>query len=419
MKKILYLFILCLACICPLKTHAEAKRLRHEGLFASQSSSTSGRGNLIVTAFGRSFLWDNNAAQKIPPTLPHLEINYGVTDYLDIMAGTGLVSYTLQPGEVYLRAKMTTPDNKMIRLFAFSQIVEVNKNLSNFFPSNGYRVQNEGFGPEGFIYGNSSFFNSYKFTTALDLELIRLSSYLPFKFYLNLGITGEWDSWIEKRNQKDALQGHYQARDQSFAKVPMSLGLELKTYDSDFFVEVSGEPFVGNVNSELQYWFGSRKEGGWTRFQIGNDNGSAKNFDVHIFETPWYAHAGTRVKYENGLTLTGGFSWLLSTNRGAELGSCRPASNACRDEGVTDGFSPFYPQWKVFGQIEFPIMFTQPSSELYRSFMLKRYEEKRKVVDVDQTLKNTSATVESDLEKREKKLQERRKEADDQNIPLN
>jgi hypothetical protein len=112
-------------------------------------------------------------------------------------------------------------------------------------------------------------------------------------------------------------------------------------------------------------------------------------------------------------------SWLLSSDRGPELGPCTAVSNVCQD-GATDGYSPFFPQWKVFWTVRYPFWFTQPSSELYRSFLLKRYTDKRKRVDLEETLaKPVDDAEQVDADERKRRLEARRKEADGKAVDLN
>lgn len=394
-------------------SEAQAKRSRQGGLSASHSSSTAGEGNLHLTLFGRTFLWDNSAAQKIPPALPHVELGYGATDYLDVTAGINVLSYTLQPGGAYLRAKLTTPDNKSIRFIGIGQTAEIRKSLLEFFPSNGYRVKSEGFGPEGFIFGNNEPVTSLRLLTSVDFELIRISSWLPFKLYGNLGWEGEFASYMEEDNRIWSKQEKRIIPEQNFSKIPMSVGVELKTYTSDFFAELEAEPFVSHVFKKVRAELGGEDAGEWIRFQAIN-----KVFDVHYLEMPIYMNFGSKLKYKNGLEMQGGLSWLLSQDEGAELGPCDSETNPCR-AGATDGFSPFYPQWKVFWLVRYPLWFTQPSSELYRSFLLKRYQDKRKRVNLDATLAGPSAETGDDAEERRRKLEERRKEADGKSVDLN
>ncbi|HKP97956.1 MAG TPA: hypothetical protein VJ385_19645 [Fibrobacteria bacterium] len=369
-----------------------------------------------MTLFGRTFLWDNAANQKIPPVLPHVEINYGLTDYLDVAAGLNALTYVLQPGYAYARAKLTTPDNKSIRLIGLSQTVEARKVMLDFFPSNGFRYKTEGFGPEGFMLGNDGTVTSWKFTTSADLELIRLSSWLPFKLYANLGWEGEFSSFINEDNaaRVKASKNKLKIPEQDFSLVPMSLGLELKTFTTDFFVEIEAQPFAAQLARKIRADLRGEDAGEYARFRM-----VGKTFDVHILETPVYVNSGAKLKYKNGLELQAGLSWLLSSDRGPRLGPCDALANKCL-EGATDGYSPFFPQWKVFWLMRYPFWFTQPSSELYRSFLLRRYADKRKKVDLESTLGKPAADAEElDASERKRRLEERRKEADGKAVDLN
>lgn len=392
---------------------SQAKRSRQDGLQANISSITAGEANLHLTLFGRTFLWDNRAAQKIPPVLPHGELNYGVTDWFDATAGFNAMSYSLQPGSWYLRTKVTTPDTKNLRFLGFGLQLEIKRNLTHSFPSNGYRVKNEGFGPEGYLYGGSGFFNSLKISLAGDAEGIRLASWLPLKGYANLGVeTGILGSALEDENKRLSRESGKNVATQNPSTLPWSLGLQLKTFGSDFFVELEAQPFVDQIGNYAGAWLNGEKASPYTRFNL-----AGKTFDVHVLETPIYTHMGARMKYAGGLELMGGFSWLLSTERGPSLGPCT-RDNTCRD-GASDGFSPFYPQWKVFGQIRYPLRFTQPSSELYRSFLLRRYQDHRKRIDVESTLKSAQGDAGlSEEEQRLKRLQERRQEANEKALDL-
>jgi hypothetical protein len=413
MKSIVLVILLLLMAQMP---KAQALRSRQDGLSTTSSSSTAGDGNLHLTLFGRTFLWDNSAAQKIPPVLPHVELNYGMTDYLDLTGGINALTYVLSPGYMYARAKVTTPDNKSIRFLGFSQTVEIKKSMLEFFPSNGFRSGTEGFGPEGFILGNQESITTYKLLTSADIELIRISSYLPFKIYANLGWEGELASDVNDENAKIAKlsRGKLKIPAQDFDLLPMTLGLELKTYTTDFFTEIEAQPFLSQVTRKIRADISGDPNGNWKRFYV-----VGKSFDVHYLETPVYINSGAKLKYKNGLELQGGLSWLLSSDHGARLGPCDAVTNRCF-EGATDGFSPFYPQWKVFWLVRYPFWFTQPSSELYRSFLLKRYQDKRKKVDLEATLSAPAEQAEDlDAAERRKRLEERRKEADGKAVDLN
>jgi hypothetical protein len=392
---------------------ADKKRSRQDGLQASISSITAGEGNVHLTLFGRSFLWDNQAAQKIPPAMPHAELNYGVWDFADITVGFNPMAYSLQTGSFYLRTMVTTPDTKNLRLVGFGLQTELKRNLMKDFPSNGFRVSNEGFGPEGYVFGGTGLFQSAKLTLAADLEAIRISSWLPFKLYANAGLEFPiLGSAVEDDNARLAEEKAMEIATQSTAIVPLSLGLQFKTFNTDFFVEVETQPFMRHAQRFVLGWLQGEEPNPNVRFDM-----IGKAFDVHVMESPSYFNTGARLKYAGGLELQGGFAWQLSSERGARLGPCTRLNN-CLD-GASDGFSPFFPQWKVFGQIRYPLRFIQPSSELYRSFLLRRYQDNRKRLDVDQTLRTTQEeTGLTEEERRLKRLMERRQEAHDNALDL-
>jgi hypothetical protein len=417
-RKPMRLSLLLIACMLwfAQSAMAQAKRSRQDGLSTTLSSSTAGRGNLHLTLYGRTFLWDNAAAQKIPPALPHFEMNYGLTDYLDLTGGMNALTYVFSPGSIYGRVKLTTPDNKSIRFLGFGQTFELKRSLLHYFPSNGYRVTTEGFGPEGFIIGNSETITSWKILTSVDMELIRISSFLPFKLYANLGWEGGLGSAINDDNalRVKASKNKLKIPEQNLSLLPMALGLELKTYSTDFFTEIEAQPFTSQIMKKINALVLDEPDGQWKRFHV-----VGKSFDVNLMEMPVYINSGAKLKYGNGLQLQGGLSWLLSSDRGARLGPCLPEKNVCKD-GASDGFSPFYPQWKVFWQVRYPFWFTQPSSELYRSFILKRYQDKRKKVDLEATLAAPAEQAEDlDATERKKRLEQRRKEADGKAVDLN
>ncbi len=385
---------------------AQELRSRQDGLHTSFSSSTAGKDNFHLAIFGRTFLWDNYAAQKIPPAMPHLALNYGFTEYTDLAIGINAVSYVFQPGYGYMRFKVTPFANKTLRLLGIAAVFEARRQFTNFFPSNGYRVKNEGFGPEGFIFGSPALVTSMRALMAMDIELIKLSSYLPFKLYLNLGWEGAYASHIEDDNRERAEPTGRPAPDQSFVKIPGSVGVEFKTFGTDFFIEVEAEPFLSNLLAL------GRNSQGWARYNI-----VGKTLDISIWETPLFLNTGGKMKYPNGLQLQGGLAWMLSQEIGSTLGPCVAGINNCR-EGATDGFSPFYPQWKIFGLISYPIRFHQPSSELYRSFLLGRFQDKSKKLDVEKTLGQQNSQELDELE-RQRRIEERRKKADAEAVDLN
>ncbi|MFC1584442.1 hypothetical protein ACFL5V_02725 [Fibrobacterota bacterium] len=394
------------------------KRDRWSGLYKVSSSSTIGEGNLFLTLYGRSFLWDNAAAQKLPTMLPHAELGYGLVDFAHISGGFQVM--TTRPSLAFLKLKVTTPNTKNIRLIGIAQSFELYRNLLKEFKSNGLRYKNEGFTPDFFLMGNEDLFTFYRLMTCLDFEMIKLFSFLPFKFYLNLGIEGGFGSWMGSK-RSEAMKAYEEDRGiregdelhigtTNFTKVPILLGAELKTRATDFFFELEAEPFLEHVKN--LYRDEASGDRYWVRYNIileGEPPGM-RIFDIHMLETPIYLNLGGRLKYPNGLSLLGGFSWSLSFDMGGKLGPC--SITECR-EGATDGFSPFLPQWRLFSAIKLPLKFRQTSAELYRTYLLRRNQRSRKVIDIDDNLQGKNgegAGISFDEEelKEERELQKER-----------
>jgi hypothetical protein len=229
---------------------------------------------------------------------------------------------------------------------------------------------------------------------------------LPFKFYANAGWEFAFSSYIAEDNAALARVSGRPIPDPSFAKIPMSAGLELKTFNTDFFLELEADPFLANIAAL------GRSSKGWVRYRM-----IGKTFDHSLWESPAWANIGGRMKYANGLQLQGGLAWLLSADIGPSLGPCQAQNNPCK-QGATDGYSPFYPQWRVFGMIRYPIRFTQPSSELYRSLLLHRYQDKDKRVDVEKALNRSENNEDGEERNRRLRIEERRREADEKAVDL-
>jgi len=393
----LFLFWLLLT-VCTIDALAIEKRGRWAGLYKSNSSSVMGKENLYISIYGRAYLWDNGGGQK-PTIIPHIELGYGFWDYFDVFGGLQVM--TTRPSLLFMKLKVTSPNNKNIRFIGLAQTFEIYSNLSKEFKSNGFRYGNEGFTSDHFKYGGSGFLASYKFMTTLDIEFIKISTWLPFKLYLNAGLELPVNSWMRahKETATVAFRDQFYSNDTAsdfagttnFAKLPVIIGLELKTHTTDFFVELESEIFY----EHFKQLFGSAKgsEKYWVRYNVileSGDVGFLKIFDMHLMESPIYVNIGGNLKYANGLSLMGGFSWLLSRDYGGKLGGC-DRENLCHGEKILaprEGYSPFYPQWKLFGGIKYPFKFHQTSAELYRTYLLRKNRKSRKVIDIDSNIKS-------------------------------
>jgi len=52
----------------------------------------------------------------------------------------------------------------------------------------------------------------------------------------------------------------------------------------------------------------------------------------------------------------------------------------------TDGFSPFYADWKIVGKMSFPIKFKITSYEMIRKFLLMKNRGEKQVIDIDEAI---------------------------------
>ncbi len=402
----LFLVLSFATCLVSLSYSIE-KRDRYSGLFHTSSSSVMGRNNLFLNIYGRTFLWDNNAASNVPTIIPNLELGYGLWDIFQLSGGMQIM--TTRPSLAFLKIKMTTPNNKNIRMLGFSQSFEVYKNLSKEFKSNGFRFENQGFTPDHFKHGGTGIVSYYKFVSALDFELIRLTTLLPLKFYLNLGYELPVEQWMDTR-KKEAEENYEETYRLSseqdeykgstdFSKVPAMIGMELKTSSTDFFLELEGDFFRSHIEELFKGKKGSEKF--WVRYNVVLAGDNLKVFDMHIMENPIFINVGGRLKYPNGLTLSGGFSWLLSRDYGGTFGGCSE-KNVCHGDpipGARDGFSTFYPQWRLFGGLSYPLKFQQTSAELYRTYLLRKNRKNRKVIDIESNLEEKTESKDPLFEK--------------------
>jgi hypothetical protein len=68
------------------------------------------------------------------------------------------------------------------------------------------------------------------------------------------------------------------------------------------------------------------------------------------------------------------------------LSSEERAKESARGHDWTDGFSPFYADWKLVGRMSYPLFYTMPNSEIIRKFLLLKNKGDRQVIDIDEML---------------------------------
>ena len=113
---------------------------------------------------------------------------------------------------------------------------------------------------------------------------------------------------------------------------------------------------------------------------------------------------GIRIRYENGLTLFAAVPINLSREVGYDAGHLTPEEETACDSIWTDGYSPFYADWKIAGKISFPIRFKITNYEVIRKFLLMKERGEKQVIDIDEDIKKSRSR-----KKRKRKLKRIRK----------
>ena len=360
------------------------KRDRGDNLYQLVSANTMGKGNIWVEGQATGFIWDNDKKLRL---FPQLEVRYGIMDFIQFKMYSRVLSYGFKPGFVTGELKATLPNNKNIRFWGIGLALQYELGLlsDNKSSLGGYRIGATGFFPEGFSFQSGS----TNIILANDFDFIALSSYLPFTLYLNTGYSIANDSRFSKYNQ-------YIIR----------AGIDYKGVGVDFFLEYSLKTFSSFLNPFLSDMI----------------PGPSNKFVVWGQENEMYITPGARIRYQGGLTLYGAASLLLSKNKGSEWihGDTKLLPQDERTLGATDGFTPFYVNWKVIASISYPIRYRQPSSEMYRSFLLQKNVKTKKKIDIDEKLDNEK-NREGDSESKEeqerlKKIEDRKKKVMDEVI---
>ncbi len=350
-----------------------------------------GEGNLWVSAQMMGFIWDNALTAKDGggqlKIFPSLEIRYGILQFLQARAYSRVLSYGFKPGFVGGEVKATLPNNMGIRFWGLGLALQYERGFLNEFSSlGGDRDGGTGFSPEGLIYQAGS----TNLILATDLDFIAMSSHTPFTLYLNAGY---------------ALPNDAQYRD--LGQYLLRTGVEYKGVSVDFFTEFS----INALNN-----FGEPL--------LVDKLPPRRKYLVHFWENLWYITAGARMRYESGMSIAAGISFRprpMVAEAGATIED-NDQNVIYSKENVPDlnaGFSPFYADWTLQGGISYPIRYAQPSSEIYRGFLLKKNEKRKRVIDIDEKVKASglnSAEEEREAKKRLEQIEERKKKVMDEII---
>ena len=369
------------------------KRVRGEGLYQSVSAVSIGKGTLVAWARGIGFIWDDDpvdvgAAKLFPFGEVGAEGAFG--DNVSWLVESRIISYPQnklpQIGYVAGGAKVSLFKHQKPMLHNFGFQLRYIHSLLGGFPSvAGYRTGGTGFNAEGFNTAGPNL----EFKTLYDLDLISSISWLPLKLMANGGINMPLNA--------DFLP---------YSQYLVSAGVSYCALEFDVFAEYSISAFVNTSFEPKKFAF----DWGW--------NGT-KAWEVAWPENQMFFTAGGRLRYDNGVILYFAVPLLLSTNVGSDITvkGVYQIQSRFPDEaqrGITDSFDPWYAKWKIVGSITFPIMFSQSSAEMVRSFILMKNKGKAKKIDIDEQLKTLdqgeAAQEKADSQKRLDEIKKKREE---------
>jgi hypothetical protein len=152
--------------------------------------------------------------------------------------------------------------------------------------------------------------------------------------------------------------------------------------------------------------------------------------EVYFWENPMYITLGGRIRYENGMTLSGFVPLLVSANVGSSMTTAdelavtnsqiKPGDPFYGEHlrGITDPFDPWFAKWKIVAELSFPILYRQTGAEMMRNFLLLKNRKEGEKIDIDERLKkfevqkDSLGGEDSDKKKRLEEIRKRREQVD-------
>ncbi len=359
------------------------KLVSGNGLYWCEEAATRGKGNIIGSFYGRGFIWDDDSPFRL---FPSISGEYGILSWLDVSLSTEIITYMWSvPGEIRLKVKTAPPLENRLRLFNGALSLSYAHNFNKEFPSNGWRyVGDLGFSPEGLRYVGGFI----DIMTLGDAELIAWKSFLPLKVYLNAGF---------RIPTSTDLDNYWQMR--------LFTGVCYKGLITDFFLEYSLEALEGFK--------------GYRVIEFKRSNIGDFSFPYYFSENPMYITPGFRMKYASGASITVALPILVSQEQGYTASSVRTGEierTGAKEKGITDGFSPFYADWKLTARLDFPFRYTPVNAEIVRKFMLLKNRKGGGTIDIDEKLKSKSNTTENDEDRIQDELNKQREEILKENL---
>jgi hypothetical protein len=350
-----------------LSAQSNQKRNRGESFYHLQNSNTPGHGNIWVNLTAIGHIWDDdpiildslqkNDKQKWVSNVrgfPELKIQTGLFNIAEIDFESRPLSYGFKPGFISAGLKLTSPDNQDLRFHGFGLGFKYVYQFLESRPSLGGYT---GFMPEGFFVKG----NNIEFRFLYELDVLARKSNIPIRVILNSGAR------IPLRDdRKDCVQFLADA------------GIIFSGYGFDFFLLYSLEAFRNFFDPIII---------------TQPDN---KKIAVYFTENPMYLTPGGNLRYANGITLSVVVPLLLSVNQQSKMSvndlvELHRKTNKDlyieeKSLGIKDPFDPWFVKWKIAGTISFPLRFKLTSTELMRSFLMKKNKKEHKMFDFDKKI---------------------------------
>lgn len=369
-----HLFIIAVFVTTALYAQHNQPRNRGESYFGCLNANTPGPGNIWLSTFAVSHIWDDSPVTTdtlrktssegdVPSrrwisnvrAFPEISLQAGITDFISVQVASRLLSFGFTPGWYRGGIKCTWPNNQDIRFHGFGLSVDYVYQTRESTPSLGGYI---GFMPEGFVVKGGNLETRFLY----EVDFLSKRSTIPVRFLLNGGLRLP----IDKRRE--------------LFQFLMTTCVVYSGHNYDFFAQYSLESF-NNIAEPLTI-----------------DQEGHKRFLVWFSENPMYVTFGGNIRYENGITLSLAVPLLLSVNQESRM-RYQDCIELNRNEtpglfsyekshGIVDPFDPWFVKWKINASISIPLRFKMTSSEMMRNYLLLKNIKSDKKIDIDRRIQS-------------------------------
>lgn len=343
------------------------KRNRGESFYNCLNSNTSGHGNIWISLSATGHVWDDSPVTLDSNSVkgkwisnvrafPEVRAHAGLFDIASLSLESRILGNFWNPGWISIGCKLTTPNNKELRIHGYALDIKYNYQFIENGPTLGGYT---GFMPEGFVSKG----HTLESRLIYELDLLPLISNLPLRFIVNSGLR------IPLRQDR-----------RDFKQFLTDIAVVYSGYGFDFYTAYSLEAFNNLTKPAV----------------LKTD--TYKKIAVFFPENLMCLTFGGKLRYDNGVVLAVSTPILLSTNRESKM-TVKDHSDLHRHRsdlfpqevnlGIKDPFDPWFVKWKIVGSISFPIRYSMTSSELMRNFLLLKNRKQDKKIDIDNRLFKT------------------------------